>query len=114
MMRSQVEAAGSERRRAARALRQWPVEIRNGSGRMWQGTSVDISTTGMRVRINRPLEVRWFMLITFYSFDPGGSVGPFWTRFSLVREIVASREYGIQFLDLPRRDIDRLQTLLAL
>ena len=110
---SQVEAVGPERRRAARALRQWPVEIRNGSGRMWQGTSVDISTTGMRVRTDKPLEVRWFMLITFYSFGPGDSVGPFWARFSLVREIVASREYGIQFQDLPQQDIDRLRTLLA-
>ncbi|MBI3628362.1 MAG: PilZ domain-containing protein [Candidatus Rokubacteria bacterium] len=81
------------------------MEIKNGSGKMWRGTSVDVSTTGMRVRVDTPLELRGFM---FISFHPGDSVGPFWTKFSLVREVVPGREYGIRFLDLPPKNVERL------
>ncbi len=64
----------------------------------------------MRVRVDKPLELRGFM---FIAFDPGDSIGPFWTRFSLVREIVPEREYGIRFLDLPPQNVERLSRLLA-
>jgi c-di-GMP-binding flagellar brake protein YcgR len=107
---TQSPTVPQERRRAARAPREWPVEIKNGVGKMWRGTSVDISTAGMRVRIDKALELRGFM---FVSFDPGDSVGPFWTRFSLVREVVPSAEYGIRFLDLPPKNVERLQRLVA-
>jgi hypothetical protein len=109
MTRSLV--APRERRRAARAVREWPVEIKNGSGKMWRGTSVDTSTAGMRVRVAKPLELRGFM---FISFDPGDPVGPFWTTFSLVREVVPGAEYGIRFLDLPPKNVERLERLVSL
>jgi hypothetical protein len=107
---SHAQGGFREKRRAPRAPRQWPVEIRNGAGRLWRGTGVDISTVGMRVRLEEPLELRGFM---FISFDPGDSIGPIWTRFSLVREIVPSTEYAIRFLDLPPQNIERLARLLA-
>jgi hypothetical protein len=107
---SQSLVGPRERRRAARAVREWPVEIKNGSGKMWRGASVDVSTTGMRVRVGKPLVLRGFM---FVSFDPGDSVGPFWTNFSLVREVVPGAEYGIRFLDLPPKNVERLKRLLA-
>lgn len=105
-----TEAGTHERRRGARAFRQWPVEIKNSAGRLWRGTSIDISTTGMRVQVDRAIELRGFM---FIAFDPGDAIGPFWTRFSLVREIVPAAEYGIRFLDLPPQNVDRLARLVA-
>lgn len=99
-----------ERRSAARAGRQWPIEIKNGSGRLWRGTTVDVSTSGMRLRTEHPIEVRGFM---FIFFDPADSIGPFWTRFSLVRQELPAKEYGIRFLDLPKQNIERLAKLVA-
>src|SRR5437660_718183 len=40
-------------------------------------------------------------------------LGPLVARFALVREIAASREYAIRFLDLSPQDVHRLSRLLA-
>jgi hypothetical protein len=106
---AEPEPGGPDKRRTARAPRQWPVEIRSPSGRTWRGTTIDISTTGMRVRVDRPLPSGDM----FLSFDPGDKVGPFWTRFAIVREIVPRTEYAIRFLDLPPLNVERLTRLVA-
>jgi PilZ domain len=106
---AETRAAFRERRRARRVSREWPVEIKNGAG-IWRGTSVDVSKIGMRVRVDKRLEVRRLMLV---SFGPDGSPSPLWARFSFVREIAASNEYGISFVDISQRDVTRLGELLA-
>jgi c-di-GMP-binding flagellar brake protein YcgR len=97
-----------DRRRAPRSLRHWWVEIRSGVGRIWRGRSVDISTAGMRVRLDQPLAVRGVM---FVSFDSEDRIGPFWTRFSVVRE-AGTNEYGLRFLDMPPLATDRLRGVI--
>jgi hypothetical protein len=98
-----------ERRRAPRVARDWSVEIKNGSARRWAGRSVDVSTSGMRLRIETPpIEIRGLM---FISFDPCDQIGPFWTGFSLVRDI-GECQYAIKYLDLPAKAIERLARLL--
>jgi hypothetical protein len=101
--------ARRERRRTTRGARDWPVEINNNSGRRWTGRSIDLSTLGMRLRVDSPpIEVRGQMYV---SFDPQDGVGPFWTACSIVRTI-GKGEYGIRFLDLPPKAIERLKRLL--
>lgn len=97
-----------ERRRAPRVLREWSVEIKNAAG-VWRGTSVDVSTGGMRVRLDRPLIPRRLM---FISFEPGDSLAGFWTPFSLVRENPPAGEYAIHFVDLPQQQAGKLGRLL--
>jgi hypothetical protein len=99
-----------ERRRAARASCQRPVEVRSRSGPLGNGQTVDLSVSGMRVRFAQPIDLRWH---TVMLLDPGDSLGPIVTRFALVREIVPSREYAIRFLDLYPRDVYRLSRLPA-
>jgi hypothetical protein len=99
-----------ERRRAARASCQRPVEVRSRSGPLGNGQTVDLSVSGMRVRFAQPIDLRWH---TVLLLDPGDSLGPIVTRFALVREIVPSREYAIRFLDLYPQDVHRLGRLLA-
>ena len=99
-----------ERRRAARASCQRPVEVRSRSGPLGNGQTVDLSVSGMRVRFAQPIDLRWHTVILL---DPGDSLGPIVTRFALVREIVPSREYAIRFLDLYPQDVHRLGRLPA-
>jgi PilZ domain len=99
-----------ERRRAPRALRQWPVEVGSRPGRIWTGRSVDIGLSGMRIRFDEPLDLRWRTVITL---DPANPLGPIVTRFALVREIVPSREYAIRFLDLFPQSVERLSQSVA-
>ena len=106
---SQIPAGRRERRQAPRGTKEWPVEVKNGAGRISRGTSINVSTRGMRMAVDKPIELRGFM---FIAFDPADSVGPFWTRFSLVREILPGKEYGIRFLDLPAQNVERLKRLV--
>lgn len=101
-------APSRERRRAPRSPREWAIEIKNAAG-VWRGTSVDVSTVGMRVRVDKPLEPRRLMFISLNPGDPASSV---WSSFSLVRQ-ATSGEYGIRFVDLSERDLARLTRLLA-
>jgi len=100
-----------EKRRAARASREWSVEVGSRTERVRRGRTIDISISGMRVRFDDPLELRWRNVI---SLDPGNSLGPIVVRFALVREIVPSREYAVRFLDLQPRYVRRLSPSLAL
>lgn len=102
--------ASAERRRAVRAVRQWPVEVGSRPERVWSGRTVDVSISGMRIRFDEPLELRWRSVL---SLDPGNSVGPIVIRFSLVREISPSQEYAIRLLDVYPHYINRLKPLLA-
>lgn len=105
-----AKPARPERRRSPRARRPWPLEVKNGSGKLWRGRSVDVSAGGMRFQIDPPpLEVRGFM---FIAFDPADSVGPLWTRFWVVRQI-APGEYAVRFLDLPPKNVERLNQLIV-
>lgn len=71
---------------------------------------MDVSAGGMRFQIDPPpLEVRGFM---FIAFDPTDSVGPLWTRFWVVRQI-APGEYAVRFLDLPPKNVERLNQLIV-
>jgi len=106
----ELQSATRERRSAPRIDREWFIEIKNATGPQWRGHSVNVSSTGMRVRVDRALDVRGFMFVTLYPGDNG--VCPIWARFSLVRQVVP-REYGIRFLDLPLKYVERLQTLTA-
>jgi len=109
-MRPDARPGAGERRRAARASCQRPVEVRSRSGRLGNGQTVDVSLSGMRIRFAQPIDLRWH---TVMLLDPGDSLGPIVTRFALVREIVASREYAIRFLDLYPQDVHRLSRLPA-
>jgi hypothetical protein len=102
-------ASRRERRAAPRFRRQWRIEIKTGAG-VWRGTSVDVSTLGMRVRVDKPIEPRRLM---FVSLEADGAGGVIWSPVSLVRE-VSSAEYGIRFVDLSERELARLTRLLAL
>ena len=104
-----MTAPTRDRRQAARVPKSWPAEIKNSSGKLWRGRSVDVSPGSMRVRVDRPLELRGVM---FVAFDPGDGIGPMWTSFSLVRDGGAG-EYALRFLDLPAKNIERLNRLLA-
>ena len=99
-----------ERRRAARASRQWAVEVGNRPERVWSGRTVDVSVSGMRIRFDEPLELRWRSVL---SLDPGNSLDPIAIRFSLVREISPSREYAIRVLDVYPQYVSRLTRFLA-
>jgi len=109
-MRPEGAPGAGERRRAARAACQRPVEVRSRRGRPGNGQTVDLSVSGMRVRFAQPIDLRWHTVILL---DPGDSLGPIVTRFALVREIVPSREYAIRFLDLYPQDVQRLSRLSA-
>jgi hypothetical protein len=100
----------SERRRAARAARQWAVEVGSRTERVWSGRTVDVSVSGMRIRFDEPLELRWRSVL---SLDPGDSLDPVVIRFALVREIRPSREYAIRVLDAYPQYVSRLRQFLA-
>jgi hypothetical protein len=100
-----------ERRRAPRALREWPVEVGSRPGRIWTGRSVDIGLSGMRVRFDEPVDLRWRSSVIV--LDPASPLGPIVTRFAVVREIVPSREYAIRFLDLFPQSVERLSQSVA-
>jgi PilZ domain-containing protein len=110
--RMRLEGMGEsmERRRATRAMREWPVEVGSRPQRVWSGRTVNVSVSGMRVRFDKPLELRWRSVL---FLDPGNSLGPIAIRYALVREITPSREYAIRFLDLHPQSVDRLEQLLA-
>jgi hypothetical protein len=97
----------SERRRAAR---QWAVEVGSRTERVWNGRTVDVSVSGMRIRFDEPLELRWRSVL---SLDPGDSLDPVVIRFALVREIRPSREYAIRVLDAYPQYVRRLRQFLA-
>ncbi len=102
-------ASRRERRAAPRFRRQWRIEIKTGAG-VWRGTCVDVSTLGMRVRLDKALEPRRLMFVSLEADAAGGVI---WSPVSLVRE-VSSAEYGIRFVDLSERELARLTRLLAL
>src|SRR5216684_9303578 len=56
---SEAMKESRERRRAARASRQWAVEVGSRPERVWSGRTVDVSISGMRIRFDEPLELRW-------------------------------------------------------
>lgn len=100
----------TERRRATRASREWTIEVGRLPERVWSGRTVDVSISGMRVRFDEPLELRWRSVL---SLDPGNSERPIVIRFSLVREISPSREYAIRLLDVYPQHINRLNPSLV-
>jgi hypothetical protein len=99
-----------ERRRSARASRQWAVEVGRRPERVWGGRTVDVSISGMRIRFDEPLELRWRSVL---SLDPGNSLDPIAIRFSLVREISPAREYAIRVLDVYPQYVSRLRQFLV-
>ncbi len=69
-----------------------------------------LGLSGMRIRLDEPVDLRWR---TFITLDPANPLGPIVTRFALVREIVPSREYAIGFLDLFPQSAERLTQSVA-
>lgn len=99
---------GRDRRGAARARADWPVTLETFEGGMIQGHVLDISTSGVRVRVGADLPVG--AAVTLRITLPRGA-----NRLEVVAR-VARREgdgLALDFIGLPETEARRVEPLVA-
>ena len=96
-----------ERRQAPRAVVQLPVSIREYRGATWEGTCVEISATGMKVRTDATLPVGAAVKCAFTPADGGEPID--------VITLIVRRDSGgtvLSYVNLPAHEHRRLGELV--
>ncbi|MBI1847791.1 MAG: response regulator [Candidatus Rokubacteria bacterium] len=104
--RQRAADEGPERRRSRHVRARLPVRVQEYDGSQWEGTSVDVSPSGMKVRAETRLEKGVAARLVFTPPDGGPAVD---VMSLLVRADADGQAF--YFVNLTSADFDRLKTL---